>query len=119
MEASQVRRHSLVEVVEVVEVEGVAELQPQEQVEDEVEQGGMRKRQLKTGPLERLRTVKTENKKVGKRRNMPHINSVPVSKTTLKLKNVGSVRFMFLKEVLYAHRGCIYLLKNTVKTLIL
>jgi len=40
----------------------------------------------------------------------------PVKKK-IALKNVGSVRYlvMFLKEVSYAHHGCIYLIKNTVK----
>ncbi len=30
-----------------------------------------------------------------------------------------ALRFMFLKEVSYAHHGCIYLIKNTVKAIIL
>ncbi len=39
---------------------------------------------------------------------------------TLPLKSLGSVRFlMFFKEVSSAHQGCIYLIKNTEKKLIL
>lgn len=34
----------------------------------------------------------------------------------IHLKSLGSVRF---KEVTYAHEGFIYLMKNTVKTVIL
>ena len=39
---------------------------------------------------------------------------------TLPVKSLETVRFlMFLKEVSSAHQGCIYLIKNTVKTVIL
>ncbi len=32
---------------------------------------------------------------------------------------VGTIILMFLKEASYAHQGCIYLFKNTVKIIIL
>lgn len=41
---------------------------------------------------------------------------------TLPLKSLGLVRFVFsvfLKEVSYAHRCCIYWMKNTVRTVIM
>lgn len=53
VEASQAWRHNL---VEVVEVEGVVELEFQEQVEEEVGHWDIRKRQLKARPLELLQT---------------------------------------------------------------
>jgi len=31
---------------------------------------------------------------------------------------VGKIRLMFLKEVSFAHQSCDYVIKNTVKTLI-
>ncbi len=36
--------------------------------------------------------------------------------TTIQKFGVGKIILMFLKEVSYAYQGCIYLMKNTVKT---
>ncbi len=39
--------------------------------------------------------------------------------TTIQKFGVGKIILMFLKEVSYAYQGCIYLIKNTVKTVTL
>ncbi len=48
------------------------------------------------------------------------IKATSVCEPSMQQKKIlNSSQILFLKEVSYAHKGCIYLIKNTIKTVIL
>ncbi len=57
----------------------------------------------------------------GKIKVIKVVLTTPVSYTTVQMFVVSKITFkniyIFLNKVLYVHQGCIYLIKNTVKTI--